>query len=75
MIDYKWNFLELFADNNKLVAVRYLLTGTNGQTTVSSEGKHNFLDETVNLPFDQIKETNLIDWLEKDTTKDDVNAI
>lgn len=75
MINYTWKFLELFADNDKLSAVRYLLTGTDGQVTVGSEGKHIFEDGTVNKSLDQIVESDIIQWLEKDTTQDDVNLI
>ena len=44
---FTWKILELFASNNKLNAVRYLLSGTDGQVTVQSEGKHTFADGTV----------------------------
>ena len=75
MITYTWKFLELFAENDKLIAVRYLLTGTDGQVTVGSEGKHTFEDGTVNKTLEQIVETDLIQWIEKDTTVDGLNPI
>jgi hypothetical protein len=70
-----WKILELFASNNELVAVRYLISGTDRTVTVSSEGKHIFSDGIVNKPFDQIVESDIVQWLEKDTTQDEVNAI
>ena len=72
---FTWKFLELFADGNKLIAVRYLLCGTNGANTVESEGNHTFSDGVVNKSLDQIVESDLVQWIEKDTTQDDVNAI
>lgn len=72
---FTWKILELFANDNKLVAVRYLLSGTDGKVTVSSEGKHNFSDGIANKPLDQIVESDILQWLEKDTTIDDVNLI
>ena len=72
---FTWKILEVFANSEQLVSVTYLLSGTDGTNTVESKGKHTYSEGTVNLPFEQIKETNLIDWLEKDTTQDDVNAI
>ena len=72
---FTWKILELFANDNKLVAVRYLLSGTDGKVTVSSEGKHNFSDGIANKPLDQIVESDILQWLEKDTTQDGVNAI
>lgn len=75
MINFTWKFLELYSEKSQLASVRYLLTGTDGTNIIESEGKHDFKDNTVNKAFDQIVETDLIQWIEKDTTIDDVNAI
>ena len=72
---FTWKILDLYANDNKLIAVRYLLFGTNGTNTVESEGKHIFSDGIANKPLDQIVESDIVQWLEKDTTQDDVNAI
>jgi hypothetical protein len=75
MIKYEWKILDLFANNNNLVAVRYLLNGSEGSVNVASEGKHTFADGTVNKPLSEIVESDILQWLEKDTTQDDVNPI
>ena len=72
---FTWQFLELFASNDKLAAVRYLLSGTDGKVTVSSEGRHEFKDETVNKSLSETTESDIVQWIEKDTTNDGVNAI
>ena len=72
---FTWNFLELFANDNKLISVHYLLTGTDGKLTVESEGIHIFQDKTVNKALVDVVESDLVQWIEKDTTQDDVNAI
>jgi hypothetical protein len=54
MINYTWTILELFAEQDKLVAIRYLLSGTDGTNTVQSEGQHNFKDGTANKALEQI---------------------
>jgi len=72
MTTFNWKILSISEGCKK---VHYLLTATDEIHTVESEGNHVFAEETVNLPFNEIKESNLIDWLEKDTTQDDVNAI
>jgi hypothetical protein len=72
---FTWKILELFANDNKLVAVRYLLSGTDGKNTVESEGKHTFTDGIANKSLDKIVESDITQWLEKDTTNDGVNAI
>jgi hypothetical protein len=72
---FTWQFLELFADGNKLVSVRYLLSGTDGLNIVKSEGNHTFSDGIVKKPLEQIVESDIVQWIEKDTTQDDVNPI
>jgi hypothetical protein len=72
---FTWKFLELYADRDKLTSVRYLLSGTDGKVTVQSEGKHTFSEGVANKSLDQIVESDLVQWIEKDTTIDNVNAI
>jgi hypothetical protein len=75
MIAYKWNYLELFANDQQLTEVRYLLTGTEGKQSVSSEGAHQFKPGTVTKNLSDIVESDLWQWIEKDTTQDGVNPI
>ena len=75
MITFSWTILELYANDNKLIAVRYLLSGIDNKVTVQSEGKHTFSNGIANKSLDQIVESDIVQWLEKDTTNDDVNAI
>jgi hypothetical protein len=75
MITYKWNYLELFASDQQLTEVRYLLTGTDGTESVSSEGAHLFKDGTVTKDLANIVESDIWQWIEKDTIKDGVNPI
>jgi hypothetical protein len=72
---FNWKLLEIFANDNKLIAVKYLLSGTDGNNVVESEGKHTFSDGIANKALDQIVESDIVQWLEKDTTQNDTNAI
>ena len=72
---FTWKFLELFANSEQLVSVTYLLSGTDGTNTVESKGKHTFSNGTVNKSLSETVESDIIQWLEKDTTQDDVNLI
>jgi len=69
---FTWKILSI---SEKCKSVHYLLSATDGTNTVESQGNHVFSDGVVNLSFEQIKEENILEWLEKDTTQDDVNAI
>ena len=72
---FTWKLLELVAADNLLASVRYLLIANDGQNTVESEGNHVFSNGIVNKPLDQIIESDVVQWLEKDTTINDVNPI
>jgi hypothetical protein len=74
-MEFNWSFLELFADNNELKSVHYLLSGTDGQVTVESSGNHEFTLGLINKPLSEIVESDLVQWIEKDTTQDGVNLI
>ena len=74
-MEYKWKFLELFADNDQLISVRYLVSAPDNINTVESEGVHIFENNTANKLLSTIVESDLVQWIEKDTTKDDVNPI
>jgi hypothetical protein len=74
MTTYKWSILEVFGDQT-ITKVRYLLKAQDETNTIETEGEHTFLEGTVYKPLSEIKEENLIVWLEKDTTQDDVNII
>ena len=75
MITYKWDYLDLFANDQQLTEVRYLLTGTDGKQSVFSEGSHQFKEGTVTKKLADIVESDLSQWIEKDTIQDGVNPI
>lgn len=75
MITYKWSILEIFGSDKELTGVRYLLTGTKGKSSVSTEVNHTFANGTVNKSLVDIVESDIFQWLEKDITNDGVKLI
>ena len=74
MIQFNWTILETFGDET-ITKVKYFLKAQDEQNIVETEGYHEFSEGTVYKPLSEIKEENLISWLDKDTTQDDVNLI
>jgi len=68
---FTWKILELFADCK---GVKYYVEATDGKNTVEGEGNVFFDENKVNLPLDQIKEQNLIDWIDKDAIKSNLET-
>lgn len=75
MITYKWSILEVFAEAEKLTKVKFFLKADDGANIVETEGYHEFSEGVVYKPFAEIKEEDLIRWLDQDTTKDEINPI
>jgi hypothetical protein len=71
---FKWEILEVFGDQT-ITKVRFLLKAQNEQNIVETEGYHQFSEGAVCKPFGEIKEEDLIRWLDQDTTKDEINII
>jgi len=71
MITYNWKILELFADCK---GVKYFASASDDKNTVETEGNYEFSEGVVNLPFEQIKEQNLIDWIDKQPVESNLQA-
>jgi hypothetical protein len=69
---FNWKILEIFVDCK---GVKYFVSATDGKNTVETEGNHWFSDGIVNKSLNDCKESDLIGWLQTDTTKDDINHI
>jgi DNA replication protein DnaD len=74
MIAYTWSILEVFGDQT-IAKVRYLLKAEDESNTVETEGYHSYFEGSVCKPLSEIKEEDLIRWLDQDTTKDEINII
>ena len=75
MTNFEWKFQQIYTVDGQLSHVDYLLTATDGDYSVSTAGTHQFSEGTVNKPFAEIVEGNIRDWIEKDTTQDDINPL
>ena len=67
MATFEWKILELFADCK---GVKYSVKATDGTNTVETEGYHEYSEGLVCKPLSEIKESDLINWLEKEHSED-----
>jgi hypothetical protein len=75
MTQFNWKFKQILTTNGELTHVEYLLTGTEGEYSVETEGTHTFKDGTVDKLFEEIGESDIRGWIEKDTTQGEVNIL
>ena len=75
MMQFNWKFEEVMTTNGKLSHVQYLLTLTDEEYSVSTAGTHQFKEGTVDKLFEEIVESDIRQWIEKDTTQGEVNLL
>jgi hypothetical protein len=74
-MQFNWKFEELMTTNEQLSHVQYLLSVEDGEYYVETAGTHQFKDGTVDKPFAEIVEKDILRWIEKDTTQGEVNLL
>jgi len=74
-MNFDWKILEISCDEKSITKAKYYCKATDGEYFVETEGYHSYLKGSVNKPFAEIKEEDLIRWIQQDTTKDEVNII
>ena len=67
MINYTWQILKIFSKNELITTVKYKLSGTNQIKIIETEGVYVFNDPVLNVPFLEVTEEMVIDWIEKET--------
>jgi hypothetical protein len=72
---FNWKIIEIYVKNEVIHSVKYFAFITDNKNTVETEGYHSYLEGSVNKPFTEIKEEDLIRWLVQDTTKNEINII
>ena len=75
MISYLWKILEVTSINEVLTHVSYRITETDTINSVISEGNYFFNEKQINIPFADLKESNITQWIDNETTIDGVSKI
>jgi len=75
MNEYKWKILSITNDNGLVTHAKYLLSATDGENTVETEGNHFFKGTDIVIPYDKLYEQLIINWINDETTIDGVSSI
>ena len=67
MINYTWQIIKIFSKNDLITSVQYRLLGTDQISNIETEGTYVFNDPILNVPFLDVTEEMVIDWIEKET--------
>jgi hypothetical protein len=75
MTTYIWKILEVTSIDEVLTHVSYRITATDTINSVISEGNYFFNEKQINIPFADLKESNITQWIDNETTIDGVSKI
>ena len=75
MNTYLWKILEVTSIDEVLTHVSYRITATDTINSVISEGNYFFDEKQIDIPFAELKESNITQWIDNETTIDGVSKI
>jgi hypothetical protein len=76
MTTFNWKILEISADGELITHAKYHVTAVDeSDNKVETEGNWTFSDKIVKKSFNEITESDVAEWIENETTQDDVNLI
>jgi len=74
-MNYKWKILEVFAKDEVITGAKYHLIGTEDDISVESEGNWYFDCPTAKVPYLEVTEDMICQWIEADAVVDGKNHI
>lgn len=64
---YTWKISDFFASDGLITQVKYHCTAVENDVAIETEGMWKFLDPKLNVPFDQVTEQMIADWIDAET--------
>ena len=72
---YTWKLVEVTAENDLITHAYYHVSATDGENTVETEGNHYFKGNEIKVPYAEVREKTILDWINDETTVDEVSSI
>jgi len=74
-MNYTWKILDITSVNDIVTEAKYLLSATDGENTVETEGNWIFEVTSVNIAFKDLLPSDVFNWIENDPRQDQVIAL
>jgi len=74
-MEITWKISEISAENGLITHAKYFVTATEDDKKVETEGNWWFQNPEIKVPFEQVTEQMVAQWIEAETMKDGVNII
>ena len=75
MNNYNWKLVEVTAEDDLITHAYYHVSATDGENTVETEGNHYFKGKEIVIPYAEVREKTILDWIDQETTVDGVSSI
>ena len=72
---YTWKLVEVTAQEGLVTHAYYHVTATDGENTVETEGNHYFKGKEIKIPYAEVREKTILDWINDETTVNEVSSI
>jgi len=72
MANYIWKVKEISTDGELITHAKYHVIADNEIDSVETEGNWWFSDKTLNIPLADVKEEDIVSWIEKEATVNQV---
>jgi len=72
---YKWKIINVTADGDLITHAEYKVTATDGENTVETEGNFFFQGKDINIPYKEVTEQNICNWIEDESSTDGISSI
>ena len=70
-----WKILGIKADGDLITQARYFVRAENKTAAVETEGNWFFREPKMTVPFDQVTEAMIVEWIKAETMIDGKNMI
>jgi hypothetical protein len=69
-MDALWQIEAITAANEVITGAKYRVTAQDGEHTVSTEGFWTFAGQQKSIPFADVTEQNIVDWIKGEAVRD-----
>ena len=74
-MNYVWKISELKCDESAIYQAKYHVTIQEDDLSVETEGYWTFSNTALKIPFDQVTEEMIVEWIQKETMRDGICII
>lgn len=72
---YTWTLKQVTSEGDLITHAYYHVSATDGENTVETEGNHYFKGNEIKVPYAEVREKTILDWINDETTTNEISSI